>query len=98
MAFKTPIGHFEHLVMPFGLTNALAVFQNLVNDVLRDFLHKSVFVYLDDILIFSKTLDQHKVNVWQVLQRLMEDSLYVKAKKCKFQVSSITFLVHPVAA
>ena len=51
-AFNTPSGHYEYLVMPFGLTNAPAVFQGLVNDVLRDILN--VFVYLDDILIFSK--------------------------------------------
>lgn len=52
-AFNTLLGHFEYLVMPCGLTNALAVFQALVNDVLQDFLNRFVFVYLDDILIFS---------------------------------------------
>lgn len=51
-AFNTPLGHFEYLVMPFGLTNAPAVFQALINDVLRDMLNRFVFVYLDDILIF----------------------------------------------
>lgn len=51
-AFNTPSGHYEYLVMPFGLTNALAVFQALINDVLRDILNKSGFAYLDDILIF----------------------------------------------
>lgn len=56
-AFNAPLGHFEYLVMPFGLTNAPAAFQALVNKVLRDFLNIFVFVYLDDILIFAKTLE-----------------------------------------
>lgn len=71
-AFNTPLGHFEYLVMPFGLTNAPAVFQALVNDVLRDFLNVFVFVYLDDILIFSRSLEEHQVHVRSVLQRLLE--------------------------
>jgi len=57
-AFNTPLGHFEYLVMPFGLTNTPAVFQALVNDVLQDFLNRSVFVYLDDILIFSRNIEE----------------------------------------
>ena len=72
-AFNTPLGHFEYLVMPFGLTNAPAVFQNLVNDVLRYFLNRSVFVYLDDILIFSHNQEEHFQQVRQVLQRLLEN-------------------------
>uniref|UniRef100_A0A8C7YUC9 ribonuclease H n=1 Tax=Oryzias sinensis TaxID=183150 RepID=A0A8C7YUC9_9TELE len=59
-AFNTPLGHYEYQVMPFGLTNAPAIFQRLVNDVLRDFLNRFVFVYLDDILIYSCDLAQHK--------------------------------------
>lgn len=55
--FKTPLGHFEYLVMPFGLMNAPDVFQALVNDVLRDYLKHFVFMYLDDILIFSRSLE-----------------------------------------
>ncbi len=65
---NTPLGHFKCLVMPFGLTNAPAVFQALINDVLRDFLNRFVFVYLDDILIFSQTLSEHQVHIHQVLQ------------------------------
>ncbi len=62
-AFNTPIGHFEYRVLPFGLVNAPAVFQALVNDVLRDMLNIFVFVYLDDILIFSPTLQVHVQHV-----------------------------------
>lgn len=81
-AFNTPTGHYEYLVIPFGLTNAPAVFQALVNDVLRDMINKYVFVYLDDILIFSKSLEDHIRHVQTVLQRLLENSLFVKAEKC----------------
>ena len=91
-AFNTPLGHFEYLVMPFGLTNAPAVFQALVNDVLRDFLNKCVFVYLDDILIFSRSAEEHIVHVRQVLQRLLENKLFVKGEKCEFHVPSVSFL------
>lgn len=78
--------------MPFGLTNALAMFQDMVNYVLRDFLNHSVFVYLDDILIFSHSLKEHIVHVRQVLQRLWENKLFVKGEKCEFHVTSVTFL------
>ena len=61
--FNTHLGHFEYLVMPFGLTNAPAVFQALVNDMLRDFLNVFVVVYLDDILVFSKAAAEHSRHV-----------------------------------
>lgn len=91
-AFNTPLGHFEYLVMPFGLTNAPAVFQALVNDVLRDFLNRFVFVYLDDILIFSRELSEHRHHVRLVLQRVLENKLFVKAEKCEFHARSVSFL------
>lgn len=78
--------------MPFGLTNAPTVFQALVNDVLQDFLDRFVFVYLDDILVYSKNIREHVPQVRAVLQRLLENQLYVKADKCEFHVSSISFL------
>uniref|UniRef100_A0A3B3HZY6 Gypsy retrotransposon integrase-like protein 1 n=1 Tax=Oryzias latipes TaxID=8090 RepID=A0A3B3HZY6_ORYLA len=91
-AFNTPLGHYEYLVMPFGLTNAPAVFQRLVNDVLRDFINRFVFVYLDDILIYSTDPVQHQEHVRLVLQRLSENQLFVKAEKCQFHSSVIPFL------
>lgn len=57
--FKTPLGHSEYLVMPFGLTNAPAVLQALISDVLWDFINSFVVVYLDDILIYSRSLEEH---------------------------------------
>ncbi len=81
-AFNTPIGHFEYWVLLFGLVNAPAIFQALVNNVLRDMLNIFVFVYLDDILIFSPSLQVHVQHVRRVLQRLLENCLFVKAEKC----------------
>ena len=92
--FNTHLGHFEYLVMPFGLTNTPAVFQALVNDVLWDFLNIFVVVYLDDILVFSKTTTEHSRHVCQVLQRLLENRLFVKAEKCVFSSPSVEFLGH----
>ena len=87
--FNTHLGHFEYLVMPFGLTNAPAVFQTLVNDVLRDFINIFVVVYLDDILV-----TEHTRHVRQVLQRLLENRLFVKVEKCVFSTDSVEFLGH----
>uniref|UniRef100_A0A8C7YA87 Gypsy retrotransposon integrase-like protein 1 n=1 Tax=Oryzias sinensis TaxID=183150 RepID=A0A8C7YA87_9TELE len=91
-AFNTHLGHYEYLVMPFGLSNAPAVFQGMINDVLRDYIHHFVFVYLDDILIFSRTPSEHRRHVRLVLQRLLENKLFVKAEKCDFHSSSVSFL------
>ena len=91
-AFNTPLGHFEYLVMPFGLANTPAVFQALVNKVLRDLLSRCVYVYIDDILIFSRDLQEHHRYVRTMLQRLWENHLFVKAEKCTFHASSVPFL------
>lgn len=77
-AFNMPLGHVEYLVLPFGLTNALAMFESLVNDGLHVMLNKFLFVYLDDILIFSKTKEEHVQHVRLVLQRLLENKLFDK--------------------
>ena len=94
MGFNTHLGHFEYLVMPFGLTNAPAVFQALVNDVLWDFLNIFVVAYLDNILVFSKTATEHSRHIRQVLQRLLENRLFVKAENCVFSTTSFEFLGH----
>ncbi len=96
-AFNTPTGHFEYRVLPFGLTNAPAVFQALINDVLRDMVNRFVFVYLDDILIFSPSLQVHTQHVRQVQQRLLENQLYAKAEKCVFHAKSVSFLGHIIS-
>ncbi|XP_061136628.1 uncharacterized protein LOC133155378 [Syngnathus typhle] len=91
--FNTPRGHFEYLVMPFGLTNAPAVFQAMINnDVLGDFIDHFVYVYLDDILIYSPDTETHEHHVKSVLQRLLDHRLYVKAEKSEFHVDTISFL------
>lgn len=72
--------------------HAPAVFQNLVNEVLREFLNQFAFVYLGDILIFSSDLESHQRRVRLVLQRLLEHKLFVKAEKCEFHSSSVSFL------
>ncbi|KAI2655821.1 Transposon Tf2-6 polyprotein [Labeo rohita] len=97
-AFITPTGHYETLVMPFGLCNSPAAFQHLINDVLRDMLGRWCYAYLDDILIYSKTLDEHIQHVRAVLQRLLAHQLYCKLEKCAFHQHSTTFLGFIISA
>ncbi len=96
--FNTPRGHFEYQVMPFGLSNAPAVFQALVNDVLRDMVDQFIYVYLDDILIFSYSLQDHVQHVRRVLQRLLENGLLVKVEKCVFHAQSVPFLGYIISS
>ena len=91
-AFRTRYGHFEYLVMPFGLTNAPASFQAYANDCLRDFLDLFCVVYLDDVLVFSNTYDEHVTHVRQVLSQLREYGLTCNLRKCEFHASSLSFL------
>lgn len=91
-AFNTPNDHYKYLVMPFALTNAPAVSQTLVNKVLRDMINQYIFVYLDNILVFSKDMSSQLKHVSSVLVRLLQNNLLVKAKKCQFYRSSTSFL------
>jgi hypothetical protein len=96
-AFRTPFGSYEFLVLPFGLTNAPATFQRMMNSVFHDFIKSGfVIVYLDDLLVFSKTQEEHLAHVRKVLERLREHKLYAKLVKCQFMASELKYLGHVV--
>ena len=81
-AFSTHIGSYEPLVMYFGLTNSPASFQTMMNNILKDLIHEGVVVvYINDILIFTKTMEGHKEIVKEVLKRLKENDLFLKPEK-----------------
>ena len=91
-AFRTRYGHFEYTVMPFGLTNAPATFQAYVNEALRGLLDQTCIAYMDDILIFSKSGEDHASHVREILERLRQYKLYAKLSKCEFHVDEVAFL------
>ena len=96
-AFRTRYGHFEYLVMPFGLTNAPAQFQAYMNQALVGLVDVTCVVYLDDILVFSKTEEEHVAHVKEVLHRLREAKLYVKLSKCEWHTQRTEFLGYVVS-
>jgi hypothetical protein len=91
-AFRTPWGLFEYNVMPFGLANAPATFQRFIQHVLREYLDVCCFVYIDDILIFSKKREGHLLDLKNVLSCLKENSLKASLLKCEFFSTKVTFL------
>ncbi|KAI3770327.1 hypothetical protein L6452_01455 [Arctium lappa] len=95
-AFRTRYGHYEFLVMPFGLTNAPTVFMDLMNRVCRPFLDKSVIVFIDDILVYSKSELEHEQHLREVLDVLIKERLYAKFSKCDFWLEEVQFLGHVV--
>jgi hypothetical protein len=97
-AFRTRYGHFEFMVLPFGLTNAPATFMHLMQSIFRPFLDEFVIVFLDDILIYSKTLEEHKQHIQQVLELLRNNKLYAKKSKCEFFQRRIEFLGHTLSS
>ena len=95
-AFKCALGLYEFTVLPFGLTNAPAVFSQMMNRIFGDLYGISVIIYLDDIVVFSETEDQHLLDVSKVLTRMREHSLHIKFSKCEFFRSEVDFCGHTI--
>ncbi|GJS66897.1 putative reverse transcriptase domain-containing protein [Tanacetum coccineum] len=95
-AFRTRYGHFEFTFMPFGLTNAPAEFMDLMNRVCKPYLDKFVIVFIDDILIYSKSEEEHEAHLKTILDLLKEEKLYAKFSKCEFWLKEVQFLGHVV--
>ena len=93
-AFQTRYGHYEFLVMLFGLTNAPAAFMDLMNRVFDECLDKFIIVFIDNILVYSRTVEEHELHLKIVLEKLRENKLYAKFSKCEFWLRKVTFLGH----
>ncbi|KAL0187600.1 hypothetical protein M9458_014699 [Cirrhinus mrigala] len=97
-AFVTPTGHYEYQVMPYGLSISPSVFQTFMNEVFREFLHRFVMVYIDDILICSRNMAKHHQHIQQVLHKLRQHNLYLKLEKCEFHKPSVQLLGYIISA
>ena len=97
-AFRTYLGHFEWNVMPFGLCNAPATFQNAMNNLFGQRIGIFVLVYMDDILIFSKTKEDHFKHLDEVLTLLTKHGYHINEKKCAFLQTELKFLGHTISA
>jgi hypothetical protein len=96
-AFRMRYSHFEFLVMPFGLTNAPAAFMDMMNCIYRPYLDKFIIVFIDDILIYPHSREEHEKHLRMVLELLRKEQLYAKFSKCEFWLSEVQFLGHVVS-
>jgi hypothetical protein len=97
-AFHSRYGLYEYTVMSFGLTNAPAYFMYLMNKVFMEYLDRFVVVFIDNILIFSKTMEEHEEHLRLVLEKLRSNQLYAKFSKCEFWLTEVAFLGHVISA
>ncbi|KAD6454446.1 hypothetical protein E3N88_09152 [Mikania micrantha] len=97
-SFRTRYGHYEFTVMPFGLTNAPAAFMDMMNRICKPFLDKFIVVFIDDILIYSKTHEDHSNHLRILLELLRQEKLYAKFSKCAFWLPEVQFLGHVINA
>jgi hypothetical protein len=97
-AFHTQYGLYEYTVMSFGLTNAPAYFMYLMNKMFMEYLYKFIVLFIDDILIFSKTKEEHEKHLRMVLEKLRSNQLYAKFSKCEFWLTEVAFLGHAIFA
>jgi hypothetical protein len=97
-SFRTRYGHYEFMIVPFGLSNAPIFFMCLMNGVFREYLYKFVIVFLDDILVYSKSEEEHEQHLRMVLQVLRGHKLYAKLSKCIFYRKKIHYLGHIISA
>jgi hypothetical protein len=96
-SFSTRYGLYEFTIMSFGLTNAPAYFMNLMNKVFMKYLDRFVVVFIDDILIYSKSESDHEEHLRLVLQKLRDNQLYAKFSKCEFWIDNVSFLGHIIS-
>ena len=96
-AFRTRYGHYEYLVMPFGVSNAPGVFMEYMNRIFHEQLDQFVVVFIDDILIYSMSREEHAEHLRIVLQILKERKLYAKLSKCEFWLSEVSFHGHVIS-
>jgi type III secretory pathway component EscU len=97
-SFKTPNGLYEFKVLSFGLTNAPAVFSQMMHNIFQACIGKFVLIYLDDILVYSKSEEEHYEHMRLVFQLLRTHQLYLKPSKCQFLKSKVTYLGHVISA
>ena len=96
-AFRTRYGHYEYSVMPFGVTNAPGVFMEYMNRIFHPYLDQFVVVFIDDILVYSKSEEEHAEHLRVVLGVLREKQLFAKLSKCEFWLEEVSFLGHVIS-